>query len=244
MTALAVMPSQDRFVIASDGAVCDSDTGVLIGLASKTVLIPEWSCVFAARGFGGIAPDIYRHVGWRRDFDDMLTAIGPASQELHSYYIKHYNADCHWSMAIAGWSAARERPEMYFLRSREYKMQNLETGTLDTIEPYKLHETWSLYAAPMPNIELRRQFGINLDNASTADPIDLTCSLVAAARLQPDGEFAESTTCLIGGFIQSTVLTPDSITTNIVHRWQDLIGQNIDPTCGPPFHGNPTKTTP
>jgi hypothetical protein len=243
MTAIAVMPTADRLVIASDGAVCSPKGGTLLGLASKTVLIPEWSCVFVQRGAGGFAHALYMSVGWRRDFDDMLTVIGEASESLHEQYIDQYQNDCHWSMVIVGWSTARARPEMYFLRSREYEMLNTQTGAHDVIAPYQLHETWSLHAAPMPSSGLREQFGIDIAKAADLDPVEATCRLVAAARHQPNNEFCEDAECIIGGFIQSTVLTRDRITTEIVHRWPDIIGERIDPTRGeasPVFHAPPS----
>lgn len=36
-----------------------------------------------------------------------------------------------------------------------------------------------------------------------------------------------STGCGIGGHIQHTIVTPDQITTQIIHRWDDRIGQKI-----------------
>lgn len=235
MTAFAVMPSVDRIVIASDGAVCSPNDFSLLGFASKVVLIPEWSCVFAVRGTAGFAQSLYMNLGWRRDFDDMLTVICDASQSLHAQYVDHYKVGSHWSMMIAGWSTARAQAEMYLLRSREYKMINMQTGELDVIAPYKLYGTWSLLAAPMPDSELRQKFGIDLTKAAEADPVGLTCRLVAAARWQADNEFSDGDVCMIGGFIQSTVLMRDRITTEIVHHWPDPIGEKIDPTRGEPL---------
>jgi hypothetical protein len=34
--------------------------------------------------------------------------------------------------------------------------------------------------------------------------------------------------CVVGGFIQHTVLTPDSVTSRVVHRWPDEVGKLID----------------
>jgi hypothetical protein len=52
-------------------------------------------------------------------------------------------------------------------------------------------------------------------------------TLLAAQRLSPQTFGWKSDAVMIGGHVQHTVLTPDQITTRILHRWPDEIGKRI-----------------
>jgi hypothetical protein len=235
MTGIVVVPAGDAIVFATDGAIYDPTTGFLIGSCSKVALIPECSCVITQRGAAGFLQDVHSRLAGRRDYDAILQDAVEVCREVTALYAAHYKFDPIWSMTICGWSNERSQLEIYALRSREYHMRNEMTGMFDIVPPMTLYPIEAILSSPMPSLELRQKFGVNLENLDGQDAINISVRLLCAARFStaPDETSTEADFNFnIGCFVQLTVLQRDRIESRIVHRWPDRVGEKIDPTRG------------
>jgi len=241
MTGIMVVPGGDAVAIASDGAVHDPNTGFLLGSASKVVLIPECSCVMTQRGISGFGQALRFRLGMPRDYDDILSLVEQVAVGVTTEFVQNAPLEPHWSMTICGWSNARSRFEINALRSRDYFMRNELTGGVDTIPAHTLYPIEGIVMSPIPNLELRRRFGIDFDNIENHEAVELSQRLLCAARFceEPNDEATgKQSNFTIGCYLQSTILRQDRIESRIVHRWPDPIGEKIDPKRGealPPF---------
>lgn len=234
MTAIAIFRLDDGVVIASDGAAYASTTGCLTGLTSKVVLAPEWSCVLAQRGAGGVVQLIRSRIGFEvLTFDDLLDVIvGVAIDVYDSYKVFGYDDDARFSLFLAGWSETRERFETYQLRTHGHEAHAEGTGEVLVVEPFQLTPLPFVYLAPGGGEHMER-FGV-MEAIAANDPIPATVRAVCAAR-QLRNVSDEAAEHCVGGFIQLTIVRRDKVESTIVHRWPDVIGEPIDPTRGEPL---------
>ena len=119
-------------------------------------------------------------------------------------------------------------------------MRNQETGKLDCIPPLTLYPIEGILSSPMPSPELREQFGLDFGNLAGHDEISIAVRLLCAARFSsaPDETaISAAFNFNIGSFVQLTILRRDSIQSQIVHRWPDVVGEKIDPMRGEAIPG-------
>jgi hypothetical protein len=234
MTCIVAARTDEMIALSSDGALVDSKTLNLLANCSKVVLMPECSCIIAQRGAGGMLQALRWRLGVPFDFDDILQHIVGITREINVDIVREYTFERQWSLVIGGWSDSRERFELYSLRSRDFEMPNGLSGGVDTIPAFTLYPIDGFIASPMPTSEQLLPFGVDWNNL-TMDAISLTQRVACATRGMPEAAQntgAELSGFMIGGFLQTTVLYRDHITSSIVHRWPDVIGEKIDPTRG------------
>lgn len=237
MTAIAMVRGNDGVAIATDAATYELD-GRLQHLMSKVALIPERNCVISARGAAGLTgrlAEAVRHQTF--DFDDVLALLGWEAKKLLDEWrewIKPRTEPKHIDLHIAGWSSARERYETYILCSGE-KIQTDVNGVLMPLAPWSLTPVPSMFASPLPDAEVARRFGLDYDKFSNG--YDAAARIVCAVRSESRAfhEGAAAMGCIAGGWLQMTILKRDFVSTEIIHRWPDVIGEPIDPTRGEPL---------
>lgn len=235
MTALAIGIAKNAIVLASDGAVTDGD-GTLVGFESKVVLLPEHNALIACRGVGGFGTALHQRIGVDvTDFDSLLDYIPSKSAAVLEAYIQHYGLDdAPISIIVAGWSESRQQYEGYRLGKQEWQPKSVGGGEWEEMLPWTLLPIdGCLWARPWPSAELYGRFGIDPKPQGSIDIFKYTATLVCAARFRPESTGPNTPEHYgVGGFLQMTMLERDYISTSIVHRWPDVIGERIDPTHG------------
>ena len=237
MTAIVMLRAEDRVTIGSDGAVCDLD-GRLISLASKVVLLPEYGCVIGYRGAGGF----HRFLGNAIDacpaenFEDLAAALPDVMRATWEWFRSVFpdHPGKSFAIAIAGWSAQREKFELYRSGSAERQIE----GIAEEAKPFEIVPIENdLYCAPLPQREQIERLGITFETSGPEDDMGLAIKIIAANRASRhrslDDPEAGAPQHNVGGFIQLTTLFAGGISTQIVHRWRDRMGELIEPQEDP-----------
>lgn len=241
MTAIAIARGTDGVVVASDGAAYLPDNGVLVSHDTKVVLAPEWSCVFAQRGAGGIARAVRANLAAYpiRDLDGVLAALPAAAVAAYTNYVSQgYPWEPHFSLYATGWSESRQAFEIHVIRSRSREVTALGGGIIRN-EPFVTSKIDGMVLAPSPQDAAARRCGLDMGAvwAGTVGmpPHEVAIRAVCAARYspnEPEDAGQDHAEHGVGAFVQLTFLTQWSVQSSIVHRWADPIGEKIDPSRG------------
>jgi len=230
MTALVFIRRDDGLIVASDGAIGAQDgSGVVLGLRSKVLLIPEWSMIIGFRGHVAVKFEIHRDMHPLRSFDEFVDGISYELKAVVERLVDAGVADAHGTLFFGGWSDRAQAFESYRVGSREREIHGGEQQEA-TIRPYTLTPLAICHAAPTVPSALYQRFGIVFDCKTDVDEQNLALRLVCAARADDTSEDGKAYP--IGGFLQLTVATRDFVQTSIVHRWPDVIGEPIDHSRG------------
>lgn len=240
MTAIAIVCAPaSGIVIASDGAAYDDD-GVLRQVHPKVELYPHMSCAIGARGAGpanGYVKEWLTAYGISDHAQVLLRLPDAARDAARHLDLSDYPHERHFSLFVCGWSEERQEFETHVLRSRE-STGAAEDGSAKTIPPFTIHPLPWIHFAPPPYDDAAEHCGLEHPElvATKAEPLDAVSYAVRAvcaaraARFPPelDGRRFYG----VGGFIQVTTVQRDTITTTIVHRWPDQVGEVLDGTAG------------
>ncbi|WP_407530115.1 hypothetical protein [Methylobacterium oryzisoli] len=228
MTALAILVEPEVVLIASDGAVLEPQTFKLTQAASRIVLCPEWSCVLASRSQGWPAEVVRRQAQLANvtSFDELIARSDELVRIAADAYCQtspSHSAD--FSVFLAGWSDAQQRMALYVVSTLRASEQ------LRSDDAYKAAPLPNLVLVPSPTGRAAALVGLQVyrgqEQFSLGDPIQYLQRVIAAARFSGRGTPAEP--CTVGCFIQVTQLQRDYAHTMITHRWNDRIGEPMQP---------------
>jgi hypothetical protein len=218
-------------IIAADGATYDDD-GVFRGLISKIHHLPGLDCAIAQVGAGGLSLALLQVMGHKyRSFDQMLEGIADDLRIASTWGMLHYVAmgrKPDSTVAIAGYSSARERYELY-------RISNWDKEIVDhtRAKAYELVPLDGFWANCLPTDDMIERFHLT-GEAISSDPWSGLARWVCACRPQsrgPDPDLAlPAFGC--GGFVELAVLRQGQFDSRVVHRWPDEVGKRIDATVG------------
>jgi hypothetical protein len=85
MSSLNLIRQRNRVIVATDGAVYDTNTGVVLGFPAKQSTLPSLPAVFATRG-SPLATPTYAHLlGFRfQSFDKLVAEIEDEIANIHA----------------------------------------------------------------------------------------------------------------------------------------------------------------
>jgi hypothetical protein len=203
VTAINVIRFRDAVHVGTDGLAYTG--GGSTALAPKIYFAPHQPLVLATRGTLGAAQTFGMLVAlyWDR-FDAVVAGIEAAFPGLHENYRRSTGLPedlpevCNTEVIFAGWSAARGQAEAYYIRAGDAE---------SSFESMKLIEVGYVFAAPWPS---------SLTPAAnlTEDEDSVRANMLAIAEAQRR-EFPQQ----VGGFLQLTTLTKETITSRILRRW-------------------------
>lgn len=238
MTAIAIVRGAEGLAFATDGLAIDV-TGRAAAVVSKAALFPEWSCVFANRGSAMATARMQNalqrlaYSGACRigGFDDVLALLPELSGALHAEILREGAVYPNFSFMIGGYSAERDRCESYSLRSQEFAYHD---GVQDLVQaPYTLAELPAMHFAPTPTRESAIAAGMRPPDQPLEDGVHMAVRAICAARLDQGATTDDPAEMHhVGGFVQLTTLFRDRLTSEIVHRWPDPLGEMVDPRRG------------
>ncbi|GJD48589.1 hypothetical protein OPKNFCMD_1312 [Methylobacterium crusticola] len=229
MTAIAILVEPEVVLIASDGAACEPRTFRLTQAASQVLLCPEWSCVLAARGAGWAAAAAVKRRAQLANiasFDALIAGSGPLARAAEDDLARtHHEPSLGLSLLLAGWSDDRQRMELYVIRTRAPAGRPMpgDDGRAARLPNLVLVPSPTDAAAALVGLELfTGQMQFDMGN-----PAEYLQRVIAAARFSGRGTPDEP--CTVGCFIQVTQLQRNSAHTMITHRWNDRIGEPMQP---------------
>lgn len=222
MSLLNVIRQWDRAHIITDGAVFDENTRI-VAFMPKVHCLPQLN---AAVGFRGDAM-ISQHLasmfqmasGKYKTFEGLRRSIVKDTRDLLNALIKNAhvapNHDAlEMEIAVAGWSEWSGAETFYF-----------HTGNSPE-GPWKIITGHDLRCSPStPKIADQIFEHLNVSRPLMPEAI-ISAAEIQRWHMEPMGP-KQLLTSWVGGFLQVTTVTRDEITTKVIHRWPDQIGERI-----------------
>lgn len=221
MSAYAAVRTADAVHVLTDGGMYDETKGTLIGTMGKIFLMPKQNAVMTQRGSGVVGSVLIPKMStFGETFDELKARVGPEMRDWLKPAIETDKAAgaawVNFDILIAGISESRG-PHSYVVPSYDHP-------TFEAIKAWTPFDPGPVMMAPGDDRILA-----TVDPA-TFDPVKDGIRIMEAQRqiLEPQGQSAELR-YIVAGFVQLTTVTAGSITTKIIHRWPDKIGQKIEP---------------
>lgn len=216
MTAINVFFAPDRVHMVTDGAAIEQD-GRLARLSNKAVPIPHLNAVIGARGAAGL-PGILSELitSTANGYDEVKaciigkfrSVIEPAAERQRAAGGGEFEVD----LVVAGLSESAG-PNCYVIASHA-NHPGVSAWTLIPIEFALLTPENDALAADIEPL---------LEGDCDVEAVAVR-ALEGQRRIRvPHGTAGE--VCIVGGFAQLTTVAPDGITSRILKRWPDKIGQ-------------------
>lgn len=222
----------DHIMMMTDGATWDydeaTDAYLLTSLHSKAVLMPHITAVMGSQGAGDFLPLMY----WNREnnwptFDALVKSID-ADMDWTFWHIDRCYGGCRNIMIcvyVGGLSVERGRFEIYCVcMDRDGKLFPLKAMPATCFAPTPDDAAFEQVGLVKDDKGERNLNGF-VDIGLMMQAMRLTKTPMGARENPPSGH------CL-GGHIQFTRLTRDTVVTKIVHRWDDEMGKPIEPKEG------------
>ena len=216
--------------ILSDGAVWDLDEERneyrVIAFDAKPVLLPHISAALVSLGSGDFLPAMYLSNSQKwTSFDVLLGCVCDDARatfgRLQRIAFPAYRT-LRCAIYLAGWSDERRRFETYAVDVDP-------SGAVSEPEPLP-----EVVFSPAPGEEALAAVGVLGKGIDPTDNVSLGLHM-QAMRLTP-GEMGAADPPpvghMVGGFLQKTILMKDRIYTEILHRWDDKIGEPVIPKPG------------
>jgi hypothetical protein len=231
-TNIVCQPHNRCVLAVCDGAQYTSE-GLLLGIGTKVATAPHWPGFITSRGGMIPAAILGRHLTSHFATFDLLVA---GIEEKYPEFVKSYGFDTIPSslvpeLIIAGWSAARDRPESYVICINDDLPPGHDISDSRAILPqeYRLLPLPACTAGPaIVGTDLARAAGfdgVRVKQSIETSIADLTKLIELQRRFKPDG----IDHYFVGGFAELTIVRSDSIEQRILRRWPDVIGERIDP---------------
>ena len=243
MSALNVFLRHDRAWMQADASLYDQQ-GNIIAFGPKIVTLSNLRAAISARGLQGVAPLLGPNLSWQfATFDDMIAQGGLIVRNIYRDFVRSYvpgnAAEKDIELVVLGWSEKENRPRCYTLFS-----EGLSAAA--GVEPYTFtptsEDTEDWFVSPDLDAEgwirLGRQ-GIELgkNGFTTAhfDPAKHGTVYMEEQRQRRVDFEQNKQISIVGGFLASVEISREGISEKILHRWEDKIGEPIQPEPRPAF---------
>ena len=225
MTAINVIRQSAVVNIVTDGAMYRPD-GTLESRTQKIFPLAHLNAIIAGRGNPLFASSVGLLASIEASsFDHLkMLAISLANRtfsDIEKFLIAS-SAGSQFDLVIAGWSKVTG-PDSYFICNHEHHGP--------AVKPWQIVELGPISLLPRSegiDAELGKIFpeGVHPDDF---DPVADGLRILEIQRAQPIEHHADGfgTQPGVGAFAQLTTITPDVITTRILHRWPDALGRPL-----------------
>lgn len=216
MTALNVFLDRDTAQVFSDGAFVGPD-GRLAYVSSKIHVLPHIPAVIAARGANfwlTIAAGALERFGSFDELtDNAVERLRTAPREYRSSSIAgRLNEPAEF--IIVGWSERDGAMRCFTIRAGEWKLVPVTEGMVSPGSPAMV--------APL------QAEGLDLTADLRTISEDQGLALLRQQRLELSDEGGVEPFRYVGCLAQLTTVTRDSVSTRILERWPDRVGERIE----------------
>lgn len=216
MSACNIFRIQDGVYMFADAASYWSD-GTLGAVGQKISVLTHLNCAISCRGPAGFAEELAQAINTAYgSFDELVESFALAVSNFYFVDREKY-ALCttgpEVEVFLAGFSGSRNRPESYVVTSHSL---NGPAWELQPLGPVAI----APYDAELDERLARLDPGENV--------IDIGVALMEQQRLvrAPHAGVGPSVAG-VGGFCQMVAIGRDCITSAIVHRWPDVVGEPL-----------------
>lgn len=219
MTAINVFRHADRVVMLTDSAFLERD-GRLHSPAPKVYAMPHLSAVMAVRGIRALSMMLADFISpMAQSYDELSETMPGKLRDLWRPVKKKWEEDSRagpgggdFELVVAGISES-SGPNCYALTS---------TG-MNGLRPWERVDLD--YAVSPVDGSMGPECVKDLIHRY-ADSAAISLML-AQRNVRTVYGSSELPICTVGGFIQETIVTRQSISTRVIHRWPDVIGEKI-----------------
>lgn len=234
MSGIFTVAGPESVWIYTDGAGCHSD-GSVAWVGSKILLMPEWPGAIATRGIGAL-PWMLR-LAWSAEVPSLDAALERVVADALAIggelALNGYPDPLNWEIVLAGWSDRRGAFEVWDVFGRNAPEWTEEQCRAEpALRPRQLKGTTAAW--PVPDEAILKSLWPS--TGSGLSPAEMALPVMEAMRRKPYAtpHFRGVEQHAIGGFIQETGIGHDGISTSIIHRWPDVIGERINPFAAEP----------
>jgi hypothetical protein len=221
MSAINVIQQTRQVHVLTDGAAYHPD-GRLIMVGPKISIVPHLACAISFRGPKSARPVLTEVMANAAStYDGLKMCIGELLRDCAQIYGPLFD-ECRlgpdFEVIVSGWSEARG-PEAYLLPTHNrYGGGSFEAMPLEGV-------------TCLPNDETTHPEIVKVLAGLEADDVDPERHGLAVMEIQRAHPFAHEGFsegfCGVGGFAQLTTVTADGISTRIVRRWPDVVGERF-----------------
>jgi hypothetical protein len=228
MTAINVIRQANAVHVLTDGIVCNSE-GVISEIGPNTFTLPNLPAALAIRGPTQFMPFLVHRLSREcQSFDELLKNIVPAALDVHMSIpmtLGYGEVRPNFDLVVAGWSNERGRPESFVMTNQEPRDQiGLATAA------WQLMRLPDVSIAPSVGMAQIKSVGWRVPESAEAfqpsiDGIKLLHAQRLSKGLRP--ALPNRDTDSVGGFVQLTTVHAHGISSTLLHRWPDRVGQRI-----------------
>ena len=235
MTAINSIVLRDRLHVFSDGAHYDRH-GVIKAITSKISQIPSYPGIVAVRGATYSAPLLAHDFGLHApNFDRLLEEVETLFPFLMEKYADQFGGNTSGQLFLGGWSETRRKMELYFLSNDDLHLSSVEGEDTEGAFRPDVGELQNLATGNILPGLMEGDVERGFDPYPAPDQVEANIEYIARTilelqRQRKHGAIEDSEAeHIVGGFVQLTTVSRDGISTRILHRWPDTIGETIRP---------------
>lgn len=224
MTAIVALAFDYGVMFYSDGAGTNPADGTLMAHADKIIVLPHLGAALAYRGSEYLSVAVHIAIDGRfTGFDELVDAIEDKGEQIAELQYQAAGM-VNFEIAVGGWSAGRQAWELWWIGANGEDPDTLGEHAL------KKHPLSGLFHTPPLEAEQVEAILAPYGTEWKIDEIMMTTIEAQRRHAAPLGATADSPMGHnVGVFVQRTLLTHEGISTSIVRRWPDRIGEKITP---------------
>lgn len=219
MSACNIIRLEDSIHMFTDAASYYAD-GSLGELGQKVSILGHLNCAISCRGPNGFGEELAQAInGAYQSFDELVESFALAVGNFY-YMGRDTYALCDTGpeveVFLAGWSESRDKPESYVVTSHDL---NGEPWTLLPLGPIAIAPYDEALAERLGRLEPSENVG------------EIGVALMEQQRLVKAPHAGGGPVVAgVGGFLQWTAIRRESISTGILKRWDDALGEPMGAT--------------
>jgi hypothetical protein len=232
MTAINVIRQASAVHILSDGVFCNPE-GIICEIGPNVFAFPHLPAALAVRGPTLFMPFLVHRLGREcQSFDDLVARVVSVALEVHisiPMTLGFGDVKPDFDLVAIGWSSKKGKTESFIVTARQHTDRD-ELG----------NNTWRLIELPdvviAPPVDMAQVRLLNWkvpESAEAFQPDTDGIRLLEAQRLSQfpmnSQNSNEGRGSLVGGFVQLTTVSANGVTSNVLRRWPDKVGQRIEP---------------
>lgn len=200
----------------ADGASYDAE-GTMLSRCAKIFTLPHVPCALASRGLSALVPSLMMSAYRAPGFDELVLAVPDILRvTVEGARAINPTPDFAFQLLVAGWSARSDRPELHFISDHGERPWEMLSGQSLALMPLDHSVAGSMIEAGLepglPDFDPERE-GVELAERQREH----------AVLQQPGG----GTTRHIGAHLELVSVRRDRITSRILKRWPDRIGEKV-----------------
>jgi hypothetical protein len=226
MTAILCLVQDAGVTIYTDGAAYD-EAGLFQMPSQKVQIILHHPSVLAAKGSAYAAQFLKSFMPLTRSFDDWVASVASHMQNASRLAFELLGDPVNLAAVFGGWSEREQKFQAFYIWIAGDDPDTLKEGSL------MLNELTQPFVTPSPDKAILESSGLRRNEAGQPIVFDgnealityMECQRQTVTRMHPGSDLEG---CIVGAFIQKTILVRERASTEIIHRWPDKIGEPLN----------------